>query len=247
MTSERSVSRPYQRPQGIKRLLIVEDDPDIVQLLTHYLEKEGYQVHAAGTGVEGLHAAGALLPDLLILDLMLPGMEGYEVCKRLRAEPMTAALPIMMLTARGDETERIIGMEVGADDYVTKPFSPKEVVARVKALLRRSVSAGEAPRGRHVYGTLTLDSIRHEVGWEGRPLTLTAKEFKLLEYLLMNRGRLVTRETLLTGVWGYDATVTTRTIDTHIRRLREKIPMLCEAIVSIKPYGYKLREEDGGL
>ncbi len=227
----------------MKTVLIVEDDPDIVRLLTHYLEKEAYQVRSALTGGEGLGAAREKLPEIMILDVMLPGMDGYEVCKRLRADPITATIPILMLTAKGDEAEKIVGLEIGADDYVTKPFSPKEVLARVKALLRRSTPSPEAAPGRLTHGNLVVDTVRHEVTVGDRKLALTAKEFGLLKYLLVNRGRLATREALLDAVWGYNAAVTSRTVDVHIRRLREKIPFLSEAIQTVKPYGYKLRDE----
>jgi DNA-binding response OmpR family regulator len=225
----------------MKTILIIEDDPDIVRLLAHYLEPEGYRIRSEANGIDGLRAARDVPPAVVILDVMLPGMDGYEVCKRLRGGTATAALPILMLTAKGDETEKIVGLEIGADDYVTKPFSPKEVVARVKALLRRSET--EAPSGRVRYGVLTLDADRHEVAVDGRPVDLTAKEFGLLQYLLQRPGRLATRDALLDAVWGYDADVTTRTIDVHIRRLREKIPLLAAAILTVKPYGYKLRDE----
>lgn len=224
----------------VKTILLIEDDPDIVRLLDHYLRTAGYRVQAESTGSAGIRAAREQSPDAVILDVMLPVVDGYEVCRRLRAAPATAALPILMLTARGTEGDKVRGLEIGADDYVTKPFSPKEVVARVKALVRRS--AGEAGGPRLEYGALTLDTERHEV-LSGRHLvSLTAKEFALLEYLLRHRGKLATRDALLNSVWGYDAEVTTRTVDVHIRRLREKIPVLSTAIQTVKPYGYKLKE-----
>jgi DNA-binding response OmpR family regulator len=224
----------------LNTILLVEDDPDIVRLLSHYLQAAGYQVHTESNGSAGLRAARAQSPLAAILDVMLPGLDGYEVCRRLRADPVTSALPILMLTARGAEGDKVRGLEIGADDYVTKPFSPKEVVARVKALVRRSV--GEASGTRLEYGALSLDTERHEVVVGRRHVALTAKEFALLEYLLRHRGRLATRDALLNSVWGYDAEVTTRTVDVHIRRLREKIPSLATAIQTVKPYGYKLKE-----
>jgi DNA-binding response OmpR family regulator len=224
----------------VKSALVIEDEPDIVRLLSHYLEQSGYRVRAETTGLAGLRAALERTPDVIILDVMLPGLDGYEVCRRLRSDASTAAVPILMLTARGEETDKVRGLEIGADDYVTKPFSPKEVVARVKALLRRST--GETGGARLEYGALTLDTERHEVLVEGREVSLTAKEFALLEYLLRRRGKLATRDALLNSVWGYDADVTTRTVDVHIRRLREKIPSLAGAIQTVKPYGYKLAQ-----
>ena len=226
------------------KILAVDDIPQNLRLLDAVLTPQGYTVVTAATGEEALLKVLAEKPDLILLDIVLPGISGYEVCKRLRGGTATAALPILMLTAKGDETEKIVGLEIGADDYVTKPFSPKEVVARVKALIRRSET--EAPSGRVRYGVLTLDADRHEVAVDGRPVELTAKEFGLLQYLLLHAGRLATREALLNAVWGYDADVTTRTIDVHIRRLREKIPLLAAAILTVKPYGYKLRDEAEG-
>lgn len=225
----------------MKTVLIIEDDPDIVRLLSHYLEKAGFRVRAESSGPAGLRAAREVLPAVVILDVMLPGVDGYEVCRRLRAESATAALPILILTARGEEGDKVRGLEIGADDYVTKPFSPKEVVARLNALVRRST--GEVSGTRLEYGVLTLDAERHEVLVGQRPVSLTAKEFALLEYLLRHRGKLATRDALLNSVWGYDAEVTTRTVDVHIRRLREKIPSLATAIQTVKPYGYKLQDQ----
>jgi DNA-binding response OmpR family regulator len=224
----------------LKTILLIEDDPDIVRLLVHYLRPAGFQVHVESDGLAGLHAAREQSPAAVILDVMLPALDGYEICRRLRATPATAALPVLMLTARGEERDKVRGLDLGADDYVTKPFSPREVVARVKALVRRS--AGEASGPRLVYGPLTLDAERHEVAIGRRQVALTAKEFALLEYLLRHRGKLATRDALLTSVWGYDAEVTTRTVDVHIRRLREKIPALSTAIETVKPYGYKLKD-----
>lgn len=225
-----------------KKILVIEDERDISDLVTHYLEKGGYRVMALRDGAKGLKQIKTEPPDLLILDLMLPEMDGLEICRQVRSDPRTAALPVIMLTAKGEETDRVVGLEMGADDYIPKPFSPKELVARVKALLRR-VEQREFEPARYTYGDLVLDSVRHEVWVKGRETHLTAKEFGLLEQLLRNRGRVLTRDVLLDKVWGYDADVTTRTVDVHIHRLREKIPMLTQAIQSVKPYGYKLREE----
>ena len=228
--------------RDVPTVLIVEDDADIVRLLAHYLEKEGCQVRVARTGPEGLEAAREQPADLVILDLMLPGLNGLEICRRLRAVPSTAAVPILVLTAKSEETDKVVSLEVGADDYVTKPFSPRELVARVKALGRRSGMIPE-PRCRVFrYRNVTLDASRHEVSVSGSPVPLTAKEFRLLEYLIATRGRLASRDTLLSSVWGYEASVTTRTIDVHIHRLREKIPMLASAILTVKSFGYKLRD-----
>ncbi|MEK7280712.1 MAG: response regulator transcription factor [Nitrospirota bacterium] len=226
-----------------KRILIIEDEQDIVRLLTHYLQKEGYTLQTATDGVSGLQLARKDIPHLIILDLMLPEMEGLEVCKRLRMDHKTSALPIIMLTAKGEESDKIIGLELGADDYITKPFSPKELVARVKALLRRSERRDEEPPS-YTYGPLELNLESHDVKIDGKEVHLRAKEFDLLVQLLKNKGRVLTREVLLDTVWGYDSDVTTRTVDVHIRRLREKIPFLNDAIVTVKSYGYKLRVEE---
>jgi DNA-binding response OmpR family regulator len=225
-----------------KKIVLVEDDQDIARLVTHYLTKEGYVVKPSQDGVRGIQLVKQETPDLVILDLMLPEMDGLEVCKRLRADPKTSVLPIIVLTAKGEESDKIVGLELGADDYVTKPFSPKELVARVKALFRRSERhVEESPTFR--YGPLSLDVSRHEVKVGGKAIQLTAKEFSLLLQLLKNRGRVLTRDTLLDTVWGYDSDVTTRTVDVHIRRLREKIPFLSDAIETVKSYGYKLKDE----
>ena len=224
-----------------KKIVVIEDEPDIIGLVTHYLEKEGYRVTAVRDGAQGLRQIKAGPPDLLILDLILPGMDGLEICRRVRADSKTAALPVIMLTAKGEESDKLVGLELGADDYLVKPFSPKELVARVKALLRRAAPP-EAPISRYAHGELSLDADRHEVTVKGKEVPLTAKEFGLLQHLLQNRGRVLTRETLLDRVWGYEADVTTRTVDVHIRRLREKIPLLEDAIVTVKSLGYKFKE-----
>jgi two-component system alkaline phosphatase synthesis response regulator PhoP len=229
---------------GYKKILIVEDEQDILQLVRHYLEKEGFRAVTAMTGLEALKKAKEDTPDLVVLDLMLPEMDGLEVCKRLRSVPDTAMLPILMLTAKAEESDMIVGLELGADDYVTKPFSPKALVARVKALLRRVDRAASTEPDLHRYGTLTMNRVRHEVSVGSQEVPLTAKEFGLLDHLLRHRGRVLTREVLLNAVWGYDYYGTTRTVDVHVRRLKQKLPVLEEAIVSIKSLGYKLKDFD---
>jgi two-component system alkaline phosphatase synthesis response regulator PhoP len=223
------------------KVTIIEDDPDIAGLVEHYLAAEGFKVGHARDGAEGLKRVKASPPDLLILDLMLPGLDGLDVCKALRAAPATASLPILMLTAKGEESDKVIGLELGADDYLTKPFSPKELVARVKSLLRRKARQEPAVPV-YTYKDLRLDQERHEVTFKGKDVQLTAKEFALLQQLLENPGRVLTRQTLLDRVWGYQSDVTTRTVDVHIRRLREKIPMLTDMIVTVKSLGYKLKD-----
>jgi DNA-binding response OmpR family regulator len=226
-----------------KKILVVEDDRDILNLVTLYLEKEGFRTCTASTGVDALKQVKAEHPDLVLLDLMLAEMDGLEVCKRMRADPSLAKIPIIMLTAKAEESDTIVGLELGADDYVTKPFSPKALVARIKALFRRLERADEGP-ARYRYGPVTMDMARHEVKLDGEEVSLTAKEFGLLEHLLRHPGRVLTRDTLLNAVWGYDYYGTTRTVDVHVRRLKQKIPVLNDAIVSVKSLGYKLKERD---
>jgi DNA-binding response OmpR family regulator len=226
----------------MSRILVVEDEKDIAQLIAHYLTRAGHTVETIGSGAAALTAAKSSTPDLVILDLMLPGMDGLLVCQALRSEAATAAVPIIMLTARGEESERIAGLELGADDYVTKPFSPRELTARVAALLRRAQRAPAPASGRLVYGPIVMDLDRHAVEVDGGAVKLTAKEFLLLQYLIEHRGRVLSRDLLLTDVWGYQYTGGTRTVDVHIRRLREKLPYLADAIVTIKQFGYRLDE-----
>ena len=225
-----------------KKILIVEDEPDIAQLVKLYLEKDGFRPTIAKTGVEGLKLVKTERPDMVILDLMLPEMDGLEICKKIRTSLDTALLPIMMLTAKAEESDTIIGLELGADDYVTKPFSPKVLVARVKALFRRLERADDPKQTSYAYGTLLLDLSRHEVLVDGAEIPLTAKEFGLLEQLLRHPGRVLTRDVLLNTVWGYDYYGTTRTVDVHIRRLKLKILLLEDAIISVKSLGYKLKD-----
>ena len=226
-----------------RKILIIEDERDILDLVRHYLEKEGFRTRTAADGGAGLTAARQERPDLIVLDLMLPGMDGLELCKKLRADPATVLTPVIMLTAKADETDRIVGLELGADDYLTKPFSPKELVARVKALLRRAKQQ-DASAQPYTYGALRLDVARHEVRVGDKEVTLTVKEFGLLEQLLRNKGRVLTRDALLNAVWGYDYHGTTRTVDVHVRRLKQKLPLLTGAILPIKSLGYKLRDHD---
>jgi len=227
----------------MSRILVVEDEKDIAELIAHYLTRGGYEVESVGSGPAAVAKVKASPPDLIVLDLMLPGMDGLLVCQALRADAATASVPIIMLTARAEEAERIAGLELGADDYVTKPFSPRELTARVAALLRRVQRPPAAPGARLTYGPIAIDIERHSVQENGREVKLTAKEFLLLQYLIEHRGRVLSRDLLLTDVWGYQYTGGTRTVDVHIRRLREKLPFLTDAIVTIKQFGYRLDEE----
>ena len=225
-------------------ILIVEDDLDIADLVRHYLERAGHSVEIVANGLEVAPRVAQRRPDLLLLDLMLPGVHGLDVCRALRRRTDTADLPILMVTARAEEADRVAGLELGADDYVTKPFSPKELVARVDALLRRAdrPEGGGAASGRLEYHGIVVDREHHVVADSGRPVTLTAKEFLLLEYLMRHQGRVLSRDRLLTEVWGYHYTGGTRTVDVHVRRLREKLPSLVTLLITVKQFGYKLAE-----
>ena len=222
------------------RILIVEDDPDIAELVARYLDKAGFTTERSASGREALQTMAARPPELLVLDLMLPHVDGLEVCRLVRSNEATAAMPIIMLTARAEESERIVGLELGADDYLTKPFSPNELVARVRALLRRAQRGTPSAAKTLAYGAIALDTERHLVSSGGRDVTLTAKEFLLLQYLMQHRGRVLSRDVLLTDVWGYRYTGGTRTVDVHVRRLREKLPVLADGLVTVKQFGYKL-------
>lgn len=221
------------------RILIAEDDPDIADLVVHYLQKSGWETHVAPSGDKALAYARSHQVDLVILDLMLPGMNGLDICRALRADQAKASVPIIMLTAKADEGDRVAGLEIGADDYVSKPFSPNELVARIRALMRRSQRA--APQEKTLqFGPILVDLVRHAVVYDGREVRLTAKEFLLLQYLLEHKGRVLSRDLLLEDVWGYRYTGGTRTVDVHVRRLREKLPVLVDGLVTIKQFGYKL-------
>ena len=220
-------------------ILVVEDDRDIGDLIVHYLKNAGHQPHRLTSGADVMDYLRSHPIDLVVLDLMLPGLSGMTVCELMRNDPTLSHLPIIMLTARGDESDRLAGFERGADDYVTKPFSPKELVARVAARLRRAPAA-EDKSSLSRYETITIDRDRHRVTVEGEEIKLTAKEFLLLEYLVQHRGRVLSRDVLLTDVWGYQYTGGTRTVDVHIRRLREKIPLLNDSIETVKQFGYRL-------
>jgi DNA-binding response OmpR family regulator len=237
-----AVAEPVNTAASLTRVLVVEDDPDIADLVRRYLQKNGFEVEVRNDGREALEEIARRTPDLLVLDLMLPQVNGLDVCRRLRADPKTAAVPIIMVTARAEESERIAGLDLGADDYVAKPFSPGELVARVRALLRRTArtfAAGDLI----AYGPLSVDTAQHTVTSNGQEVVLTAKEFLLLQYLLRNRGRVLSRNLLLTDVWGYTYTGGTRTVDVHVRRLREKLPLLEHALVTVKQFGYRLLEQ----
>ncbi len=224
------------------KILIVDDEQDIVDLVGYNLEKAGYKTLRAYDGEAGLKKALSEGPDLVVLDVMLPGLDGWEVCKRIRANEKTARLPVMMLTAKGDETEKVLGLELGADDYLTKPFSPKELVARVRALLRRSPKAAPAPAGQGAkvhFEPLEIDPGSHEVRIKKKLVELTAKEFQLLYYFATRPNRVVNRDTLLEEIWHMDAEVETRTVDVHMRRLRKKLGPAAAFLRTVRGVGYK--------
>jgi len=222
-------------------LLIVDDEPDVVELLAYNLQRAGYKTATARDGVTALQKARDLVPALIVLDLMLPQMDGTEVCKRLRADPKTASIPVLMLTAKAEEVDRIVGLELGADDYVTKPFSPRELALRIKSILRRAKGDAE-PREVLKCADLVVDIAKHEAVFKGKVMDLTATEFKLLVTLIERRGRVQTRDRLLTDVWGYEGDVDTRTVDTHVRRLREKLGKAADYIETIRGVGYRFTE-----
>lgn len=222
-------------------ILVVEDDEDIANLIALYLRRAGHTVDILSSGAAVLLRVAASAPAMIVLDLMLPGLDGLSICRAIRGSPNTAAIPIIMVTAKGDEADRIRGLELGADDYVIKPFSPAELTARVAALLRRVKPPQHSGVLRH--GPIAIDLDRHIVDVDGREVQLTAKEFLLLQYLIEHRGRVLSRDLLLSDVWGYQYTGGTRTVDVHVRRLREKVPFLVRALTTIKQFGYRL--EDG--
>jgi len=225
----------------MQRILIIEDERDLAELLAFNLQQAGFAATMVHDGAAGLTEALAHPPDLVILDLMLPGLLGTEVCRRLRQERATAAVPVLMLTARGEEIDRVVGFEVGADDYVVKPFSVREVVLRVKALLRRSGDAPAEGTGLQI-GPLQIDIDRHLVTVDGAAIELTTLEYKLLLTLVERRGRVQTRDGLLQDVWGYNYAGDTRTVDTHITRLRTKLGSAGAMIRTLRGFGYKLEE-----
>src|SRR6266446_4081783 len=220
------------------RVLIVEDERDIRDLLLFHLEREGFQVSSASSGEEALRQVRHATPDLVLLDLMLPAMGGLEVCRKLRQDPATVALPIVMLTAKGDEVDRVLGLELGADDYIVKPFSPKELLARVRAVLRRAKPAPGA-------AAIAIGPGTRTVTVQGAPLTLTHKEFELLGALADAQGRVLSREFLLDRVWGYSRAgeIESRTVDVHVRRLRVKLGPEGRRILTVKSVGYRLDPE----
>lgn len=222
------------------KVLVVDDEQDILDLVRYHLEREGYQVVGCRDGKSALELVGRNNPDLVILDLLMPGVDGLEVCRRLRRD---SAIPIIMLTAKADEMDKVVGLELGADDYVTKPFSPRELVARVRAILRRQASTPEEKVLK--VGDLTVDFARYQVTVKGREVSLTAKEMELLRALVEAKGRVLNRDFLLERVWGYDraSEIESRTVDVHVRRLREKLGVDARRIITVKGVGYRFDAE----
>ncbi|MEO0452893.1 MAG: response regulator transcription factor [Verrucomicrobiota bacterium] len=225
-----------------KKILLIDDEPDVLDLVEVNLKSSGFKVLSAQDGEEGIRKARTDQPGVIVLDLMLPRMSGLEVCKILKKDPATMGIPVIMLTAKSDEVDRIVGLELGADDYVTKPFSPRELVLRIKSVLRRA-STEPVKQERMQLGNLMLDLARHEVVVDGKTVNLTATEFRLLSVLMERRGRVQSRDRLLNDVWGYESVIDTRTVDTHVRRLREKLGSLSEYVETIRGVGYRMSEE----
>lgn len=231
---------------GKEKILVVDDEKDIVELVHYNLEKEGYKISCAYSGEECLENVKTELPDLIILDLMLPEIDGIDVCKFLKNNPQTSRIPIIMLTAKGEESDIVLGLELGSDDYITKPFKIRELLARVKAVLRRvkiNISPLSKEKDLIKFKDLVIDSIKHQVTLKDQPLNLTSTEFKLLKFLAFHSGKVFTREQLLNQVWAEDSFIVDRAVDVHIRRLRQKLLTASDYIVTIRGVGYRFKEE----
>jgi DNA-binding response OmpR family regulator len=222
-------------------ILIIDDEKDLLELVRYNLEKERFDVIVASDGESGVDIATKHQPDLIVLDLMMPGVDGLEICRRLRADERTARVPLIMLTARATEADRVVGLEMGADDYVTKPFSPRELVARIKAVMRRSAMQDEPPELiRH--GAIVIDVARHEVTSDGKPVILTATEFRILRFMASRPGRVLKRDEIIDAALGRDTAVFDRTIDVHITAIRRKLGRGGDQIETVRGFGYKFRE-----
>ncbi len=228
----------------MNKILVVEDEPDILEMVRYNLDQAGLDVETAEDAERALQSVQEILPDLIILDLMLPGIDGLDMCRQLKQDARTRHIPILMLTARKEEVDRIVGLELGADDYVVKPFSPRELVLRAQAILRRSQGSLQSTTDAWLHmGPISIDKAAHQALLNGDPLELTGTEFKLLITLIERRGRVQTRDDLLDTVWGYEYSGYGRTVDTHIRRLREKIGGASEWIETVRGVGYRFRRE----
>lgn len=224
-------------------VLVVDDERDALELCEFNLKGAGFRVLTASDGEEALSKVLSGGVDLVVLDVMLPKKDGFEVCRALRANPLTSRIPVIMLTARAEEIDRVLGLELGADDYLTKPFSPRELTLRVKGLLRRSTVPVEAGEEVLRFRELTIDPARHEVRVKGKVVELTATEFRLLLLLAQRRGRVQSRDRLLTEVWGYERVIDTRTVDTHMRRLREKLGVMAGLLETVRGTGYRFADD----
>lgn len=228
-----------------RRILVVEDERDLADLLSYNLSREGYSVDIAATGTAALERIRERKPDLVLLDLMLPDVPGTDVCRRVKGDPTTQHIPVVMVTARSEEIDRIVGFELGADDYVTKPFSVRELLLRVKAILRRDRAGAPAVGGGILRcGRIRVDTERHRVEVDGKEIQLTVLELRLLSCLLERAGRVQTRDVLLSDVWGLDADVETRTVDAHVKRLRRKLGAAGDCVETVRGVGYRVREEE---
>ena len=225
-----------------KRILVVDDEPDVTDLISYHLKARGHQPVVTNDPTASMALVRETIPDLIILDIMMPGLSGIQICRLLRADPAFARIPIIFLTAKSEPNDRIEGLEAGADDYLGKPFSPKELLLRIESILRRAAGANPATRQLRV-GDITLDAESHQVEVAGQPIDLTATEFKLLRLLMERQGRVQTRDHLLLNVWNYSAEIETRTVDTHVRRLREKLGMEAAWIETIRGVGYRIAEK----
>lgn len=228
--------------QRSRKVLVVDDEPDVADLVAYHLKAKGYEVETVNDPAASIGTARSFLPDLLILDIMMPDLNGMQICRIIRADPRLQHVPIVFLTAKTEESDRIAGFETGCDDYICKPFSTKELVLRVQSIFRR-ISDEARPESKHLQtGHIVLDIERHQVTLHGRPIELTATEFKLLRLLMERRGRVQTREHLLINVWNYETEIETRTVDTHVRRLREKLGSEADWIETIRGVGYRMAD-----
>ncbi|OGQ08218.1 MAG: DNA-binding response regulator [Deltaproteobacteria bacterium RIFCSPLOWO2_12_FULL_40_28] len=225
------------------KILVIEDDKDIAELVEYNLKQEKFKTEVAYSGSRGLDKIKNTNPDLILLDLMLPDIGGLEICRKLKTQEKTKSIPVIMMTAKSEEIDRIVGFEMGADDYICKPFSPRELTLRVKALIRRNTEPASVMPQELKFGKLVLDAEKFLVTYGGEAIKLTAIEFRLLQYLMVHKGRVATRDSLLDQVWGYDSAVTTRTVDTHIKRLRQKLGTAGDYIETLVGVGYRFLEK----
>ena len=245
MLSNNMILEKRQTLLKTEKIVVIEDETDILEVIAYNLKREGYEVVTSTSGEDGLEKIEKTKPNLVVLDLMLPEVDGIELCRKLKADPVTQSIPVIMVTAKGEESDVVLGLGVGADDYVTKPFSPRELTARVKAVLRRSKARGEVDqRERVVFEGIVIDPQRHEVKVDGESVVLTATEFRLLHFLASHPGRVFTRDHLLTRIIGDDAIVIDRNIDVHVRAIRKKLGTRRELIETIRGVGYRFQDRD---